>query len=101
MRRIYGKIYRLYLFHLKIVEGITFETALYRFVEIIGREAERFCFLEDSDKLTVNEKERYKALIRLDNGRYSMDTDILASSLKMLSEFLYKHYGKKDYNNYR
>ena len=80
---------------LKNVEGITFETALYRFVEIIGREAERFCFLEDSDKLTVNEKERYKALIRLDNGRYSMDTDILASSLKMLSEFLYKHYGKK------
>ena len=80
---------------LKNVEGITFETALYRFVEIIGREAERFCFLEDSDKLTVNEKERYKALIRLDNGRYSMDTDILASSLKTLSEFLYKHYGKK------
>ena len=80
---------------LKNVEGIDFETALYRFVEIIGREAERFYFLLDSEKLTVNEKERYKTLIRLDNGRYSMDVNILASALRLLSELLYKHYGKK------
>ena len=74
---------------LKNVEGLDFETALYRFVEIIGREAERFYFL------SVNEKERYKTLIRLDNGRYSMDVNILASALRLLSELLYKHYGKK------
>lgn len=80
---------------LKNVEGLDFETALYRFVEIIGREAERFYFLLDSEKLTVNEKERYKTLIRLDNGRYSMDVNILASGLRLLSELLYKHYGKK------
>lgn len=80
---------------LKNVEGLDFETALYRFVEIIGREAERFYFLLDSEKLTVNEKERYKTLIRLDNGRYSMDVNILASALRLLSELLYKHYGKK------
>lgn len=80
---------------LKNVEGLDFETALYRFVEIIGREAERFYFLLDSKKLTVNEKERYKTLIRLDNGRYSMDVNILASALRLLSELLYKHYGKK------
>lgn len=80
---------------LKNVEGLDFETALYRFVEIIGREAERFYFLLDSEKLTVNEKERYKTLICLDNGRYSMDVNILASALRLLSELLYKHYGKK------
>lgn len=80
---------------LKNVEGLDFETALYRFAEIIGREAERFYFLLDSEKLTVNEKERYKTLIRLDNGRYSMDVNILASALRLLSELLYKHYGKK------
>ena len=80
---------------LKNVEGLDFETALYRFVEIIGREAERYYFLLDSEKLTVNEKERYKTLIRLDNGRYSMDVNILASALRLLSELLYKHYGKK------
>ena len=80
---------------LKNVEGLDFETALYRFVEIIGREAERFYFLLDSEKLTVNEKERYKTLIRLDNGRYSMDVNILASALRLLFELLYKHYGKK------
>lgn len=80
---------------LKNVEGLDFETALCRFVEIIGREAERFYFLLDSEKLTVNEKERYKTLIRLDNGRYSMDVNILASALRLLSELLYKHYGKK------
>ncbi len=80
---------------LKNVEGLDYETALYRFVEIIGREAERFYFLLHSEKLTVNEKERYKTLIRLDNGRYSMDVNILASALRLLSELLYKHYGKK------
>lgn len=80
---------------LKNVEGLDFETALYRFVEIIGREAERFYFLLYSEKLTVNEKERYKTLICLDNGRYSMDVNILASALRLLSELLYKHYGKK------
>lgn len=80
---------------LKNVEGLDFETALYRFVEIIGREAERFYFLLDSEKLTVNEKERYKTLICLDNGRYSMDVNILASALRLLSELLYKHYGKR------
>ena len=80
---------------LKNVEGLDFETALYRFVEIIGREAERFYFLLHSEKLTVNEKERYKTLIRLDNGRYSMDVNILASALRLLSELLYNHDGKK------
>ena len=40
---------------LKNVEGLTFESAKSRFVELVGREASSFQFLRDSDKLTGNE----------------------------------------------
>lgn len=80
---------------LKSVEGLKFADARYRIIELIGREAQRFEFLAESDKLSDNEKEQYKALIALDNGKYSMDDDILVSGIQMLSHLLYKHYGKK------
>ena len=80
---------------LKNVEGLTFEEAEYRFTEIIGREADRFRFLVSSEKLTESEKERYQALISMNNGQYIMDEKNLSSSLRVLSELLYKHYGQK------
>lgn len=80
---------------LKSVEGLTFEDARYRITELIGREAQRFAFLSESDKLSDNEKEQYKALIALQNGKYSMDKDILISSIQMMSYLLYKHYEQK------
>ena len=80
---------------LKSVEGLTFEDAGYRITELIGREAQRFAFLSESDKLSDNEKEQYKVLIALQNGKYSMDKDILISSIQMMSYLLYKHYGQK------
>lgn len=80
---------------LKSVEGLKFADARYRIIELIGREAQRFEFLAESDKLSDNEKAQYKALIALDNGKYSMDDDILVSGIQMLSHLLYKHYGKK------
>ena len=80
---------------LKSVEGLTFKDAGYRITELIGREAQRFAFLSESDKLSDNEKEQYKALIALQNGKYSMDKDILISSIQMMSYLLYKHYGQK------
>lgn len=80
---------------LKSVEGLKFADARYRIIELIGREAQRFEFLAESDRLSNNEKAQYKALIALDNGKYSMDNDILVSGLQMLSHLLYKHYGKK------
>ena len=80
---------------LKSVEGLKFADARYRIIELIGREAQRFEFLAESDRLSNNEKAQYKALIALDNGKYSMDDDILVSGLQMLSHLLYKHYGKK------
>ena len=80
---------------LKNVDGLTFEKAVYRLKEIVGMEAERFQFLSDSDKLTENEKNRYQALIELQNGRFSMDEEILISSIQTLSQLLTKHFGKK------
>ena len=89
-----GKYPVIYL-SLKNVDGLNYEETMKRFVEIVGREAERFEFLLDSDKLTSNDKERYRALISKDNDCYSMNQNMLRVSLKLLSSFLYKHYNKR------
>lgn len=80
---------------LKEVDGLTFESARYRLTELIGLEAERFSFLLESSKLSENEKEKYRALIMLRDGKYSMDEEILKSSVKVLAQLLYNYYGKK------
>lgn len=80
---------------LKEVDGLTFTSAKYRLTELVGMEAERYIFLLRSDKLSENEKEKYKALIALCDGKYCMDEEMLKSSLKILSQLLYNHYGKK------
>ena len=80
---------------LKSVEGLNFEDARYRMIELIGIEAERFGFLADSEHLSENERERYKAMISLHNGTNAMDEKVLISSLRILSQLLYKHFGKK------
>ena len=58
-------------------------------------EAERFGFLEDSEYLSENEKKRYKAIIALKDGTNAMDEKVLVSSLQILSQLLYKHFGQK------
>lgn len=80
---------------MKGVDGLTFEAARYRLTELIGVEAERFAFLSESTKLTDNERKKYDAIINLVNGKYSMDVDVLISSLQTLSQLLYKHYDQK------
>ena len=62
---------------MKGVEGNTFEKAKAKLSKLVALEAERFCFLKNSDRLTDNEKERYKALIRIKDGKYSMDEETL------------------------
>lgn len=59
------------------------------------READKFRFLLSSEKLTKSEKERYQALISMNNGQYIMDEKNLSSSLRVLSELLCKHYDQK------
>ena len=80
---------------LKNVDGLSFEEAKYRFVDVIGSEASRFSFLLDSDRISSNEKEMYKAIISMSEGSFKMNTQVLLRSLKTLSELLYKHYDKK------
>ena len=80
---------------LKGIDGLSFEAAKYRLTELIGVEAERFAFLADSEKLTENERGKYRAIIHLVNGKYSMDEDMLVSSLQTLSQLLCRHDGQK------
>ena len=77
---------------LKGVEGDSFAKARYAFTDVIGKEASRFSFLLDSDKLTEKDKHEYQALIAVCKGKYSMDEGLFVISLQKLSELLYKHY---------
>ena len=80
---------------LKNVDGLTFEEARYRLTELIAKEAERFGFLADSDRLSENEKKMYQALTALSDGRYTMDELLLVSAIQTISQLLYRHYGQK------
>lgn len=80
---------------LKGVDGLTYEEAFEAFVRIMGKEVNRVSFLADSDKLTQIEREQYKGLTIMKNGRLAFDKEKLVSSLQLLSQLLYKHYGKK------
>lgn len=80
---------------LKSVEGLTFDSAKYRITELIGREAQRFDFLLESDNLSDDEKWQYKAITGMQNGKFSMDEDILGSSIQILSYLLFRHLGQK------
>ena len=80
---------------LKDVEGLNFDQAQYRFVEIIAREARRFQFLLESEKLEEADKNIYKSIVAVENGQYTMGGKLFAGALRILSELLTKHYGKK------
>ena len=53
---------------LKGVEGSSFDDARYMITELIGKEAERFRFLERSETLSENDKDRYRAIISQCDG---------------------------------
>ena len=80
---------------LKSVEGLTYEEAECEMAELLGNVAEHFEFLSDSDRLSDNDKIRFNGLIGLNSGQCSWNKNRLTSSLKLLSQLLYKHYGQK------
>lgn len=83
---------------LKGVDGLTFQAAINSFKSVIGREAMRFRFLPDSEKLSEEEKEQYRLLSSADsagNGNYAMSDETLQTSLQILSALLARHYGQK------
>lgn len=83
---------------LKDVDANYYKTARGLLCVIIGREATKFQFLMESDKLTSQEKARYQKLInagKLDEPDFPMPDEVLISSLRTLTELLYKHYGEQ------
>ncbi len=83
---------------LKTAHANTYERALSELCTIIGKEALRFRFLLESDRLNVEEKELYRQLIRSDEsnqGVFSFSEAVVTASLNTLSMLLRKHYDKK------
>lgn len=75
---------------MKEMNAGSYEMACKMAVQVIGGEARRFQYLLESEKLTDYDKDAYRNLLKTD-----MDESILCSSLKLLSELLCKHHGKK------
>lgn len=83
---------------LKSVDGLKYESALAALKTVIGNEAMRFQFLKESEKLSEEEKEAYLRLIKIGSGLggiYAMTEDVVAASLRILSQLLERHYGQK------
>ena len=78
---------------LKGVEGLSFSEARRRCIQLIKREAERFYVLKDSQRLLDIDKKKYRELLEMKDR--PEEVDIIMSSIKTLSDLLYKQYGKK------
>ncbi|MCD8300397.1 MAG: ATP-binding protein [Clostridiales bacterium] len=72
---------------LKQVRGKDYESAREQMWSLISAEAERFDYLQDSDKLNERDKAR---MMNLSEGIGNLE-----NSLYLMSRLLYKHHGKK------
>lgn len=79
---------------LKSVDGLTFESACTALKYVVGNEALRFTFLQESEALSDGEKELYRGLSEVQRGMFAMTGDMLPTSIQNLSFLLAKHYGK-------
>ena len=93
VKNIWGN-FLLSFYHWREFDGLTFDSAKDRFIQLIGNEAHRFHFLLESDKLTEDDKNIYRALISLQDGKYMME-EVFISAIKTLSRLLSIHYEKK------
>ena len=83
---------------LKSVDGLSFESASVALRTLIGNEARRFDFLRNSNNLSGDDKDAYAQLTEVGSaqgGFYTMTEGMAATSLKILSQLLEKHYGQK------
>lgn len=74
---------------MKDVNGLNYAEAEDVLVQLIGSAASRFSYLAKSAALSDAEKEQYRGFTIIQNGKYRMDKGLLASSLRILSQFLY------------
>lgn len=75
---------------LKGVEGLTFEDAYGMLRRLMISEVRRFSCLADSERISENDKTAFMRILREQEGM-----DDVQDSLRILSELLYKHYGRK------
>ena len=75
---------------LKGVDADSYSKARAQLIRIINREARRFQFLLESDKLSRIDKELFSELLTRD-----MEEDTITSSLQELTELLEIHYGQQ------
>ncbi len=81
---------------LKGATGESFEDAKVMLRRIIGKEAMRFRFLLESDRIDDAERSQYEALVSMDKtGAFTMSDELLKDSMQMLSYLLQKHYGQE------
>ena len=83
---------------LKSVGGLSFESASIALRTLIGNEARRFEFLRNSENLSSDDRDAYAQLTEVgptQGGVYTMTEGMAATSLKILSQLLGKHYGQK------
>lgn len=80
---------------LKGATGENFTEAKTMLRRIICKEALRFQFLLQSDKLSEADHNQYKAIIDMDKtGAFTMSDELLKDSLQTLSQLLQKHYNQ-------
>ena len=72
-----------------IVKETNFKTASYRIRQLLMQLYEQYRFLQESSRLSDAEKENYARMAS------NMSEEDTAMALHKLSEFLYRHYGKK------
>ena len=83
-------------FTLKNIEGQSFDEVKKSMKYLIGTIARQYSFLLESEKLSVVEKEIYRALLFTnEDGTFQMSDVALEKSLYRLTELLEKHYHKK------
>ena len=83
---------------LKSVDGLNFATACAALRTVIGNEAIRFLFLQESSRLSEEEKDSYRRLIKVEmksEASYAMSEATLIDSLRTMSRLLARHYGRK------
>ena len=83
---------------LKSVDGLNYEAANAALCNVIGREALRFQFLQKSNRLSEEEKNSYRRLIKIGSDSqafFDMTDAVLTDSLQILTQLLEKHYNHK------
>ena len=83
---------------LKSVDGPDYQAACDALCTVIGNEAGRFRFLQESKQLDEEERNAYRRLIRVDvkgEANFALTYAALVDSLKTLCRLLEKHYQRK------